>query len=314
MRGLRLWDFLTGQLPCPPCPTAPECPTIPEKATDEAKKELLTDFDDLMASYESQFSAYNAWLDEDARVGSILIASIEDQFASEIADFDWSHQMWSFLRDRHEPIGHFTYFAAIRQEQLIRHGDLTVDELYTQLSATWRQIDSLRHPLSPSTCEFCQGHQSDIELQRTYAFLTRLRDEYEPLRAQLLARHPFVSLMDALMDVRNEETRLRTAGLLPSATALAARSSSSRLAVPPPSLPSSAPVSSPPARGWGGGGLHCDYCGKDGHVKAFCYRKKKTHRSQTRQASKTPQVSLTSGSASARVSQRSSTDPVTRRC
>ncbi|WVZ84335.1 hypothetical protein U9M48_031376 [Paspalum notatum var. saurae] len=61
----------------------------------------------------------------------------------------------------------------------------------------------------------------------------------------------------------------------------------------------------------GGGGLHCDYCGKDGHVKAFCYRKKKAQRSQTRPASQTPPVSQSSGSASAGVCQRSSTDPVT---
>ncbi|WVZ71374.1 hypothetical protein U9M48_019966 [Paspalum notatum var. saurae] len=84
--------------------------------------------------------------------------------------------------------------------------------------------------------------------------------------------------MDALVDVRNEETRLRSAGLLPSTTALAARSSPSQPVVPPSSA--SAPPSS--TRGGGGGGLHCYYCGKDGHVEAFCYRKK-AQSSQTRQ-------------------------------
>ena len=137
-----------------------------------------------------------------------------------------------------------------------------------------------------------------------HAFLTRLRDEYEPVRAQLLARHPFVSLMDAVAAIRNEETRLHSAGLLPSATVLAARSSPSQPVVPL----SSATAPPPSTRGGGGGGLHCDYCGKDGHVEAFCYRKKKVQRSQARQAS---QTSPASGSASAGVSQRSSTDPDT---
>ncbi|WVZ71148.1 LOW QUALITY PROTEIN: hypothetical protein U9M48_019768 [Paspalum notatum var. saurae] len=155
------------------------------------------------------------------------------------------------------------------------------------------------------------GQQSDIELQRTYVLLTRLRDEYEPLRAQLLARHPFVSLIDALAAVRNEEIRLRSAGLLPSMSALAARSAPSRPAVPSLSSPSPAPVPSPSGRG-GGGGLHCDYCGKDGHVEAFYYREKKAQfRSQTRPASQNPPVSQPSGSASAGASQRSSIDPVT---
>jgi hypothetical protein len=53
-----------------------------------------------------------------------------------------------------------------------------------------------------------------LELRRIYDFLTRLRDEFEPLHAQLLAHRPYVSLMDALAELRNEETCLRDAGLL----------------------------------------------------------------------------------------------------
>jgi hypothetical protein len=59
---------------------------------------------------------------------------------------------------------------------------------------------------------------------------------------------------------------------------LAARSSSTHPAAPVP--PASPPVVPPAARGESGG-LHCDRCGRDGHVEAFCYRKKKAqaHRS-----------------------------------
>jgi hypothetical protein len=38
MRGLRLWDFLMGELPCPPSPSAPDQPVISEKTT-AAEKE-----------------------------------------------------------------------------------------------------------------------------------------------------------------------------------------------------------------------------------------------------------------------------------
>ena len=69
------------------------------------------------------------------------------------------------------------------------------------------------------------GQKDALELRRTYDFFTCLRDEFEPLRAQLLARHPCVSLMDALTSVRNEETRLHVAGLLQPTSVLAARSS-----------------------------------------------------------------------------------------
>jgi hypothetical protein len=29
------------------------------------------------------------------------------------------------------------------------------------------------------------------------------------------------------------------------------------------------------------GGLHCEHCGRDGHVETFCYRKKKAQKAQT---------------------------------
>jgi hypothetical protein len=83
--------------------------------------------------------------------------------------------------------------------------------------------------LSPATCQSCKDQKAALELRRTYDFLTRLRDEFEPLCAQLLARHPCVSPMDALAEVRNEETRLQDASLLWISSVLAARSSVPRL-------------------------------------------------------------------------------------
>jgi hypothetical protein len=40
-----------------------------------------------MSSYESQFRAYKPWLDEDARVGSVLVVNIEDHFSADIVQF-----------------------------------------------------------------------------------------------------------------------------------------------------------------------------------------------------------------------------------
>jgi hypothetical protein len=53
MRGLRLWDFLTGDPPCPPSPSAPAQPVILEKTTAAEKEKLLADYEDRLASYES---------------------------------------------------------------------------------------------------------------------------------------------------------------------------------------------------------------------------------------------------------------------
>jgi hypothetical protein len=66
MHVLRLWNFLTGELPCPPHPSALAEPVILEKCTTAEKEKLLADYEDRLASYESQFHAYKTWLDEDA--------------------------------------------------------------------------------------------------------------------------------------------------------------------------------------------------------------------------------------------------------
>jgi hypothetical protein len=97
--------FLTGELPYPPSPSTPAQPVISEKTTTIEKERLLADYEDHLASYESQFHAYRTWLDEDARAGSVLTASMEDRFATDIMDFERTHQMWSFLRQKYESTG-----------------------------------------------------------------------------------------------------------------------------------------------------------------------------------------------------------------
>jgi hypothetical protein len=132
-----------GELPCPPSPLAHVQPVISEKTTAAEKERLLADYEDRLASYESQFHAYRIWLDEDARAGSVLTASMEDRFATDIMDFERTHQMWSFLRQKYESTVQSTYLTVIRQEQLLRQGDSTVEDFFDQLSVAWRQLDTL---------------------------------------------------------------------------------------------------------------------------------------------------------------------------
>jgi hypothetical protein len=78
MRGIQFWEFLTGELPCPSSPSAPAQSVISEKTTIAEKEMLIADYDNRLTSYESQYSAYRTWLDEDARADSVLMASMED--------------------------------------------------------------------------------------------------------------------------------------------------------------------------------------------------------------------------------------------
>jgi hypothetical protein len=69
------------------------------------------------------------WLHQDARVSSVLVASVEDQFVVEIVPFDQSHQMWTSLQDRYESTSHYTYLTAIRRSA-VTSGNYTMDELH----------------------------------------------------------------------------------------------------------------------------------------------------------------------------------------
>jgi hypothetical protein len=83
------------------------------------------------------------------------------------------------------------------------------------------------------------------------------------------------------------------AGLLQVSSVLAARSSIARPAALVP--PASHLVAPSAARG-ASTGLHCDHCGRDGHVEAFCYRKKNTHKAQARRSSQGTGGSSSGGS------------------
>jgi hypothetical protein len=69
----------------------PALPVISKKTTTAEKDKLLVDYEDHLASYESQFHTYMTWLGEDARASSVLTASIEDHFATDIVDFERTH-------------------------------------------------------------------------------------------------------------------------------------------------------------------------------------------------------------------------------
>jgi hypothetical protein len=93
--------------------------------------------------------------------------------------------------------------------------------------------------------------------------------------------------MDDLAEIRNEEIHLRDAGLLQSATVLAACSMAGRSLSARPVAPVS--LASPPvvpsiARGESVG-IHYDHCGRDRHMEAFCYRKEKGQKAQAYRSS-----------------------------
>lgn len=216
-RGIRLWGVLSGEVSCPPCPVAPVEPTPPPppalapdanqaakdaaKADDDAAfavfEQKVSDYQIALDTYRDALTDYTQWADDDARSAAVLCVSVLPQFSSEFVGLSTAFQMWTHLCQRYRPSGDALYLSVVRQEHALQQGDATVDEFYAQSSAIWRQLDSLRTATCGS-CPCCQTVRSDLEFHRVYEFLTRLRKEFEPRRAQLFARVPRVTLLEAL--------------------------------------------------------------------------------------------------------------------
>nr|XP_045083205.1 uncharacterized protein LOC123493564 [Aegilops tauschii subsp. strangulata] len=102
--------------------------------------------------------------------------------------------------------------------------------------------------------------------------------------------------MEALSEIRAEETRLRGAGLLEVPSVLATRVSSTPPAAPPHSRSSASPLLPTPSGGSGRPRSHCDYCNNDGHIESQCYTKRK-HLRKARSSSSGPSSSPSPASA-----------------
>jgi hypothetical protein len=147
--------------------------------------------------------------------------------------------MWDYLRQRYQPSGDSLYLSMVHQEHALQQGDSSIEEFYTQSSAIWLQLDSLRSAVC-GTCPCCRIVRSDLEFQQVYEFMSRLRLEFEQRRAQLIA-HGHVPLSVVLSELRAEETHLRGVGLLGVPSVLAARAPTVLAATLGPSRSSAPP-------------------------------------------------------------------------
>ncbi|SPT16784.1 unnamed protein product [Triticum aestivum] len=206
MRGIRLWGVLSGEVPCPlrrvppVAPTPPPTPPAIDADASDADRAAATvvaddaaaaydqevlDYSNALSVYRDDLAAYTQWCDDDARAATVLTSSVLPQFASEFIGLGTVFEMWTHLRQRYQPSG---------------------DALYLSV------LDSLRTTVC-GTCPCCQTVRSDLEFQRVYEFLSWLRGEFEPRRAQLFARGR-VPISEVLSELRAEETHLRAVGLL----------------------------------------------------------------------------------------------------
>uniref|UniRef100_M8C2B7 Retrovirus-related Pol polyprotein from transposon TNT 1-94 n=1 Tax=Aegilops tauschii TaxID=37682 RepID=M8C2B7_AEGTA len=127
---------------------APRADRESAKALDDAAVDAydqqVSAYSDALSVYRDDLSAYTQWCNDDARAVAVLTVSVLPQFASEFMGLGTVAAMWSYLCQRYQPSGDALYLSVVRQEHALQQGDSSVDEFYSQCSAIWRQLDSLR--------------------------------------------------------------------------------------------------------------------------------------------------------------------------
>ena len=288
MAGQRLWGFLTGDRPCPPCPTLPSAePVIPPDADDAAQEDILAAFHAELETYQTDLAAYESWLHDDAQAKAIVVASMDVDLSMDIVSLATSQLMWARLRQQYEPRNEAMFLAILKELQSLQQMDATVDDFFRQMSTAWRQLDSQGADVC-HTCRCCQLQRAQTEMTRLYEFLTRLRPEFEAARSQLATRRPRPSLLEALPELRAEETRLRGGGMgiqLQSTSVLAA----------PVSSPTPLPTSLAPVAAGTPSGMYCGYCSKPGHPSHNCYKKKRDQANRKKRGQQSSSGSSQSG-------------------
>nr|ADB85365.1 putative retrotransposon protein [Phyllostachys edulis] len=77
MHGQCLWDFLACELPYLPRSVLSVELVLPKDASEDTCKEASYVFEDAIETFQTQYATYKTWIDEDASVSAILVASME---------------------------------------------------------------------------------------------------------------------------------------------------------------------------------------------------------------------------------------------
>ncbi|MEI4850548.1 hypothetical protein Q8G46_28225, partial [Klebsiella pneumoniae] len=80
-------------------------------------------FKDAKETFQTQYTAYKTWIDEDVRASAILVASMGVQFTRDVVSLALAQLMWTHLRNHHESSGDSLYLFVVCQEQSLQQGD-----------------------------------------------------------------------------------------------------------------------------------------------------------------------------------------------
>jgi hypothetical protein len=183
LKGRKLWLYVTGDI---------SKPTKVDAETDDAFHTRLIDWD-------SKHHQILTWF------RNTTIPSIAALFGS----FDDAQGAWNMLASRYSSIdGSCQYQIILNLYRLKQESDKTITDFFAYIQFLWDQL-ALSDPAWRDPTD-AQMYAARRDQHCLYQFLMALRDDFEPVRGQLLHRSPLPTLDQAVCELVREETRLST--------------------------------------------------------------------------------------------------------
>ncbi|KAF3776400.1 hypothetical protein EJ110_NYTH42991 [Nymphaea thermarum] len=194
---------------------------------------------------------WETWALEDSQVKVWIISFVSSDIQPLILRKPTSFDMWTVLAKMYgRKKRHLRTYQIKRSIYSLTQEDLSVAAFYAALKTKWEELDY--HVTDEWKCGSDHSlHWEKEWMDRTFLFLGGLRDEFEPIRSQILNGDEIPGIEEVYARVESEEQRRQvmhlTTGNVPSAFVSRASGTGQR-----------------PAR-------RCTHCNKLGHSADFCW-------------------------------------------
>ncbi|CAN0919434.1 Retrovirus-related Pol polyprotein from transposon RE1 [Linum grandiflorum] len=210
------------------------------------------------------------WRSDNAKLKSWILRSVDPTVALSLRSFTTAHEMWENLEASHSQIDASRQFEIEYPLSQLSQGDKSIREYYRAATNLWIKQDMITGSLldNPLSADVIKAQKKSRMMQ----FLTRLRPEFESVRAAILNRK-ITTLEDALAELSRKEKRLATQAQVDIVSEL--RRTNSHIGSgggnnTGGSRQGHTQESRPQFGGSSSGTIRCHYCQEIGHTQPHC--------------------------------------------
>lgn len=156
---------------------------------------------------------YDAWERCNVMVISWITRTLTPQIAQSTIYIDNAKELWDDLKERFSKGDHFRISDLLQEIHLIKQGERSVSEFYTDLKLAWDELEVLRSIPDCScptkcNCSLIKIVKKQREIEYVICFLKGLGEIYGTIKTQVLLVEPIPSINKVFSLVLQQERQL----------------------------------------------------------------------------------------------------------